>query len=168
MRTILIIAFSVVVVVLQPSTSHAIPMPINPMFTEIGNNVTAMFQVRDFARGSEAGLPIDISVKLVEEDLVFDDVLGKAGINVNENNVTAIASGGYESFKFTITYPNASNAFTGKGDDYALKLEVYSASEPAPIALLSLGLVLLGLTCYRRRELKPCSNTLRLHPPVTE
>jgi hypothetical protein len=105
---------------------QAAPTPVSQTFTEVGQDVTAAWQIRDQATNAQGGLPKAVTVFLCEDDLFFDDLLGATSVTVPvigpppNNSVPSGSSGGYLSPVITFTFVGASNKATGFGDDYYL------------------------------------------------
>jgi hypothetical protein len=101
-------------------------------FVEQGNDVVAHFSVRTLAQGSFDALPthFEFDISLFEDDIIFDDFLGKQTVSLQQTEVTQNQNGGWEK-SLNLTFLNASNAFTGFGDDYILKQSGFRCSPGA-------------------------------------
>jgi hypothetical protein len=135
----------------SPVLTYGGPILINTMFQEIGNDVKATFTIQDLGTNSIDNLPLTFLICLVEVDIIFNDLLGAFALTLDESDVTQNQIGGYETTNPIMhTYQNASNAFTGFGDDYALELKI--VPEPSTYLLFATGL--LGIIGYGWRKRK--------------
>lgn len=132
---------------LAATATSAAPTLTSVSATGSGNNVSVTFVVRDLNPTAFSHLPIKLYLTLYEEDAIFDDFLGTVTTILTDANATPLSGGGFESNPITLTFMNASDAFTGWGDDYLLKIT--AIPEPGTLALAGLGLA--GL--LRRRRL---------------
>jgi uncharacterized protein (TIGR03382 family) len=132
---------------LAATVASAAPTLTTVSYTESGNNVSVTFVVKDLNPSAFSHLPIKLYMTLYEEDIIFDDFLGTVTTILTDTNATALSGGGFESLPITLTFINASDAFTGWGNDYLLKIT--AIPEPGTLALAGLGLA--GL--LRRRRL---------------
>ena len=137
------------------TTARADPVLINVVITEIGNDVKVSFNVLDLNREAFNNLPQDFVLCLLEDDFFGDELLGTFEFTLDENNVTPNAIGGYESNMIMHTFPNASDAATGLGNDYILELKPV----PEPTTLLLLGSGLAGVAIKTRKRLKSRKRT---------
>ena len=118
----LFLSVFVVIVSFFASPAWAAPQLITVNIVEQGNNVVASFRIRDLSRTAYSALatPITLTVKLYEDDIIWDDFLGSTAITLTQQTVMQTASGGYDSGVITFTFNNASNQATGWGNDYFL------------------------------------------------
>lgn len=143
--------FTIFFTAIFSSTVQATVIPIDISFLEIGDDVKVTLSLKDLNNQAFFNPPESFWLTLWEDDLIFDDMLGMVDIKYSDLSISPLSGGGYQSTSFMHTFTNASDASTGFGNDYYLTVTAH-VPEPAPLALMLLGLVSLSLFRYRKQS----------------
>ncbi len=76
--------------------AHAVPTLTNLSYTKSGNDVKVTFGVIDLGRDFEK-LPITLMLKLWEDDIAFDNLLGSSSVKITVNNIFVLAGGEFNT-----------------------------------------------------------------------
>lgn len=145
------------------------------LFKEIGNDVSVTFTLRDKGFSNPFGATADggaccVTIKLMEDDLVFDELLGTQIITLSKNDMIT-GGGGWTSTKaITLIFANASSNYTWYGDDYYITADYTPCvPETQSMAMAAAGLLCLGFVgAVRRRPMQKIQPVPRIALPYHE
>jgi len=127
MKTLLQIIFLITVFIFPVIANSASIKPGTAMYKEIGTDVQVMVSLN--LDVSDLGRPIGFS--LIELDIFWDDPLGNflRAFNLGDEGVVKM-DGVIMVIGHKLLYSNASNAFTGFGNDFQLGIINFQGNTP--------------------------------------